>query len=1316
MKRLLGFILVVAMMVSVLSPIGPNVTGNKVVKAQETGVNGNFRRPISPEQPVWMVHIDPWCNPDPQKVIDLVPSDVKPYVVFLITLSVSNSNGKWNIVHDAEECTKSWLKTCAENGVWCMVQVASGGIARFPDYDTNTDYENTIYAELYRDYPNLIGFHYAEQFWGYGSDSPAGVAPDVVTRYKHMAKLLELSNKYGGYLSMSWNGNQWSADINPIGMLKRVPEWRTACEKYSANYILEEKHTTKAYQYDRESLVLGSYLSGYCGQFGVRYDDTGWTDEDDNGDIDKKYTLATSIASNLERFLISGATVIDGPELIWIDCIVGDRDTTSSDGYKENNWKFTTQCWNAYIDVFRKVLDGTIRIPSRQEVIENTKVVIIQDVNSGYNNDAKYSTPKTLFDGLYNVEDGKNYEYNKTYFKKTGRYPTIPVVYGLRDNLAKSFKVQVKNSEYSSRWSSISAKVNEFNYLFPQEYTGDIYARRNENIWAIYNPYKQNKSVSGTIPFKYNTCSKVDVTLGNRYSGGIITEYKDSLKVYLNNFDNKLETGLKTDVIKISGCSVKPGFTYSDRALAHSQQASQVSESYSNGVYTLTVKHNGPIDITINNCKGNASNRLTQYKKANIKVPAAPPVYTGTRQYEAENFGYKNIAGNMRNGAIQGLNPAIAKFWGQGYLDFGKKTNAAVKAKVTAGTNGEHVLKVRYLTAWNSVIDSVDLYVNGIKTDTLSFEATGGYDRWDIVETNVTLNKGNNTIELKANRAAAGELYLDCIQLVPPAGSDATVGNIISNGDFENGINSWYSGETSTIGLAWVTKVSGNTGLRVSERKSTGAGAHQDITGKLVAGKTYDITGKIQYRYDANESISANYPDEKRFFMSIVYGDGIIHNIASAYAKKGEWADLTGSYTVPADADLSSVRIFIETPWTQAPDAANDLMTYFIDNIAMTGEINTVVVPTPTPVPTATPTPVPTATPTPVPTATPTPVPTATPTPMPTQEPVVNDDNIIANPGFEEGVASWNAVNGSKLSLAYYTVANGSLAMKVSERKYTSSGCGQDITDKVTAGAKYKVSAKVQYKEDGSDVNSPQYPTSKQFVMKIGYGDGSFAEIASVTVNKGQWGTLSGTYTVPFDADLSDVSVNIQTPEVNNPNVYNDLMTFYIDEVEMVEVVPVILNGGFENGTENWYSDSNATLGLGWVTKVSGNTGLRVSERKSTGSGAHQDITGRITAGTTYNVSGKILYKYDVNEAISANYPSEKKFYISIVYGDGTIHNMASAYAKKGEWADFSGSYTVPAGADLSSVKIFIETPWTQAPDAANDLMTYFVDNIVITE
>ena len=229
MKKLLGFMLVVAMMASVIFPgISPYAADQGVVKAQETsGSTGNFRRAVSPEQPMWMVHIDPWCSPDPQKIIDMVPSDVRPYVVFLISLSVSFSNGKWNIVHDAEECTKSWLKTCAENRVWCMVQVASGGIARFPDYNSNIDYENTIYGELYRDYPNFIGFHYAEQFWGFDAANPDGVAPSDEARYKHLAKLLELSNRHGGYVSMSWNGNQYCANINPIAMLKRVSGMET---------------------------------------------------------------------------------------------------------------------------------------------------------------------------------------------------------------------------------------------------------------------------------------------------------------------------------------------------------------------------------------------------------------------------------------------------------------------------------------------------------------------------------------------------------------------------------------------------------------------------------------------------------------------------------------------------------------------------------------------------------------------------------------------------------------------------------------------------------------------------------------------------------------------------------------------------------------------------------------------------------------------------------------------------------------------------------------------------------------------------------
>ncbi|MDE6635065.1 MAG: carbohydrate binding domain-containing protein, partial [Lachnospiraceae bacterium] len=444
------------------------------------------------------------------------------------------------------------------------------------------------------------------------------------------------------------------------------------------------------------------------------------------------------------------------------------------------------------------------------------------------------------------------------------------------------------------------------------------------------------------------------------------------------------------------------------------------------------------------------------------------------------------------------------------------------------------------------MMDSVDLYINGVKTKTLSFKATGRYDKWSTVETKVSLKQGDNTVELKANRAAAGELYLDCIQVVPPAVSGAAIGNILTNGDFESGIAGWEAGGKSQLGLAWVTKVSGNTGLRVYGRGNTSSGANQDIKGKVKAGATYSISGKIQYRYDADEAASANYPDEKQFLMSIVYGDGTIKNIASAYAKKGNWADFTGSYTVPWNADLSSVKIFIETPWTPTPDVSKDLMTYFVDEIAITGEIGDGVRPTakPTAVPTPVPTPVPTAAPTPAPT----PVPTAKPTVVP------QGKEVLTNGGFEDGTNGWEAGGKSQLGLAWVTKVSGNTGLRVYGRDLTSSGAQQDITGRVKAGATYQISGKIQYRYDGNDAASANYPDEKQFLMSIVYGDGSIKNIASAHAAKGNWADLSGTYTIPSDANLSSVKVFIETPWTSTPDASKDLMAYFVDDVSMKEV------------------------------------------------------------------------------------------------------------------------------------------------------------------
>lgn len=706
--------------------------------------NRPMRRPVSPEKPMWLIHIDTWNYPDPQKIIDLIPEDIRPFVVMNISLSISHdaSTSRFQVAEYGYEIAKSWLRTCAQNQMWAMVQVASGGFAQFSDSDLSN------YEKLYQDFPNLIGFNYAEQFWGF-DDASDPLSTAWSDRIAHFADLLELSHKYGGYLVVSWCGNQWSPSINPVGMLKRNPNFAETCRKYKENFILCEKYTQQSYISDMESLCLGAYLSGYSGQYGIRYDVTGWTDQ--NGE-NKNFILSTGGAPHIEHMMLTGETVIDGPEIIWLHCFRELSPATTTGGYTERRWNTYPQFDNFSVDLFRKVLDGTIRIPSRQEVINRTKVAVINNQNSGTNDEVN-STPETLFEGLYRMDSDGNYANNKTFFKKTGRYPTIPTVYQLDDAIANFFQVKVNKSGYSNRWPTVSSKLNEFNKLFPEEYTGDLYAGRNENGWATYNPYKTGQTASGSIPFKYNTCERVGLTY-SQYTSGVMKEYADHLTFYLTNYNEGNPSTLKTDVIKIYGSSSKPAYSYADRA---SHSPSSVSENWVDGVFTLTVQHNGPIDITVS-CSGTATDRLTAYTTASIVAPKKPSLYTGPRQYEAECFDYKNIRRNVTSG----YNYSIRNYTGQGYMQLGTIASASVRDTVTALRTGEYKLITKYSVSGGDV-KTFDLYVNGTRVGTPTFTKTATESDWTYFEQTIELNAGENVVEFKAKSAGLNSLNIDNI-------------------------------------------------------------------------------------------------------------------------------------------------------------------------------------------------------------------------------------------------------------------------------------------------------------------------------------------------------------------------------------------------------------------------------------------------------------------------------------------------------------------------------------------------------------------------
>lgn len=772
----------------------------------------SMRRPCSADNPMLIVHIDTWNVADPSKIIALIPEDIKPYCVFNISMSInwSNDTHEWLMTQNGYELAKSWLKTCADEGVWCMIQPASGGQCHFPDYDSNgnivdfpnkeefvahadDDYENTIYAEFFRDYPNFIGFNYSEQFWGFES-SDFSVTP--LERYEHFAKLLKLCNKYGGYLNINWCANRWSAPLNPVAMLKRCSEWRSACEQYSENLQLEEKYTQGSFIEDVESEVFGAYVSSYCGNFGIRYDETGWTDrsEDDEPLTTKnQYRQITGLPIYLERMVLNGATVIDGPELIWQD----DFNETwggvkDSEGYSCRNWVTTDQYVNDTLNFFRKIIDGTIRIPTREEVIDRTKVVIIQDNETGDDHN-KYSTYETLFEGLYRMSGDGNLWDNTNLYKSTGRYPTIPTVYALRDDIAKSFEVQINQSEIPSRWTTITEKQKEFNNLFESDYYGNCYAGRYENTWVAYNPNKDGSNCGAVLSLKYNTCTNLDVNF-NEYGNALITEYSDHIDIYTNNFDEKSQTTLKTDTFKISGCTSQP--TYTAKDTGRNQTVSEISEKYSNGTYTLIVKHNGPVEISIN-CSGNETNRETSIKKSTVKAPASPSFYTGVRQYEGEFFDVKNVDGYVQNACGSG----VTGIQGQGFLKFGKNETATVKDTVTTSKAGEFTLNLRYSSITD--INNVDLYVNNTKVETMQLVNTNDYSNWKIYSSKVNLKEGKNKVEFRANSTLPSSLYIDCFAVegdFGDANSDTVIqpieGTLIKNlivEDTENAFN-WAIG------------------------------------------------------------------------------------------------------------------------------------------------------------------------------------------------------------------------------------------------------------------------------------------------------------------------------------------------------------------------------------------------------------------------------------------------------------------------------------------------------------------------------------------
>ncbi len=719
------------------------------------------RRPIDSRHPMWLIHIDVWNTADPQRIIDLIPADVKPFVCFNLSLSCQYDTERnvYKMPQNAVLTYKSWASVCCANNVWFTCQPASGGHTHIMDDDLDT------FEYFFKHYKNFLGWNYAEQFWGF--DEPGDKSSSTQSsRWELFANLVEMSHKYGGTLIVSFCGNIWSHPLNPNGIVKRNAKLLANCQKYPDAFLILYKYTTSSCFYNNESVCLAPFISGLARNYGVRYDNCGW-----NGALDellgenhgKKYPIAAGIGTVMEQTCINGGAVWDGPELIWTEDFQELSRSTTSDGYTRRNWGRFPGFDNAWLDMFRKIIDGTMYIPTREEVIARNKVVIINNATSGSDQEM-YAAPDDLYDGLYKQNDPMNrgngrWMDNMTYFKSTGRYQAIPVVAGLYDSLAQTIPVQVKRSSYPSRWGTQTKKVTEFNKLYPAVSSGDLYVARHHNGLVTYFPFSyfnKKKSASARIPLEYNTCDSLLLTYG-KLGSGIVREYEDHIDFYLNNYRTDTVTQV-TDRIVIKGAAAAPSHQFKLRSGAKGSAEPLWDET--SGTYTIEVKHMGPVELSVS-CGGSAVGRRTDIldSEALTDLPVQPEEYYGDLIIEAEDMEYKNISSCCTN--PYSSYPNVRGHAANGFVVTGTNTAGSLRRSVNISHPGTYTVSVRYMN--NGQSGRVYLRVNSY-SKTIYTEKTA-MNEWKTISCDFEMNEGSNTIAL-ANTGGTN-MYIDQVVCSP---------------------------------------------------------------------------------------------------------------------------------------------------------------------------------------------------------------------------------------------------------------------------------------------------------------------------------------------------------------------------------------------------------------------------------------------------------------------------------------------------------------------------------------------------------------------
>jgi hypothetical protein len=386
---------------------------------------------------------------------------------------------------------------------------------------------------------------------------------------------------------------------------------------------------------------------------------------------------------------------------------------------------------------------------------------------------------------------------------------------------------------------------------------------------------------------------------------------------------------------------------------------------------------------------------------------------------------------------------------------------------------------------------------------------------------------------------------------------------VLLSSDFESGSTPWEARGPVTLALSNEAH-GGSHSLSVTGRTASWNGSSTSVTAMFQAGGTYQVTGWVKLPAGTDGTAGMHFTVQHTPADGSGTGyDWIAGPVATTAAS---WVQIGGSYTFPAGQ--SDAQLYVES------DGITD---FLLDDVTVTGQ-------PPGPPPGA---------------------------------------NVITNPGFEDGLTGWfaNTVNPTdSATLSLTTDAySGAQAVLVTNRTSTGSGPMQDVSGKVQAGSTYTASARVKYE-------NPSSPATKQFFITMYYGAGTYTNLATATVPRGQWGLIQGTFTIPAGQSVTTARIFLETPFTSNPSAdpATHLMDFTADDVTLQEGTPAATHPAGNAAPAKTVGNGNPLMDYQygadpWAMVYNG----RVYEYM-TSDGEQYDTSGNVVQTYEYDGSGTI--------------------------------------------------------------------------------------------